>query len=59
VGFDVFPGTVYSLDSLPAKVEWTEVVGISVFTILITFCSTLVTAWWASRFDPVESLRYE
>jgi len=59
IGFDVFPGTVYSLDSLPAKVEWTEVLGISLFTILITFCSTIATAWWASRFDPVESLRYE
>jgi lipoprotein-releasing system permease protein len=59
IGFDVFPGTVYSLDSLPAKVEWTEVLGISVFTVLITFCSTLATAWWASRFDPVEALRYE
>ena len=59
VGFDVFPGTVYSLDSLPAKVEWTEVLTISVFTVAITFCSTLMTAWWASRFDPVEALRYE
>jgi lipoprotein-releasing system permease protein len=59
LGFDIFPGTVYSLDSLPAKVEWTEVLGISIFTVVITFCSTLATAWWASRFDPVESLRYE
>ena len=26
VGFDVFPGTVYSLETLPARVEWAEVV---------------------------------
>ncbi|WP_395647287.1 lipoprotein-releasing ABC transporter permease subunit [Terricaulis sp.] len=58
-GFDVFPGSVYSLESLPAKVEWIEVLIISVFTIVLTFSATLATAWWASRLDPVEALRYE
>ncbi|MGQ0531191.1 MAG: lipoprotein-releasing ABC transporter permease subunit [Caulobacteraceae bacterium] len=58
-GFDLFPGTVYSLETLPARVEWGEVAMISVFTILVTFSATLLTAWWASRFDPVEALRYE
>jgi lipoprotein-releasing system permease protein len=58
-GFDVFPGTVYSLETLPARVEWGEVVLISVFTIIVTFASTLLTSAWASRFDPVEALRYE
>ncbi len=59
VGFDIFPDTVYSLSSLPAKVEWGEVAIVSFFTILVTFVSTLVTAWWAARLDPVEALRYE
>jgi lipoprotein-releasing system permease protein len=58
-GFDLFPGTVYSLETLPARVEWSEVALISFFTILVTFVSTLVTSAWASRFDPVEALRYE
>lgn len=58
-GFDPFPGTVYSLETLPAKVEWGEVVTISVFTIAVTFGATLMAAWWASRLDPVEALRYE
>jgi lipoprotein-releasing system permease protein len=59
VGFDVFPGTVYSLETLPARVEWGEVALVSFFTILVTFASTLLTSAWASRFDPVEALRYE
>jgi len=59
LGFDIFPGTVYSLETLPARVEWAEVVIISLFTIAVNFSSTLLTAWWASRFDPVEALRYE
>jgi lipoprotein-releasing system permease protein len=58
-GFDPFPGTVYSLETLPAKVEWGEVGMISIFTIIVTFSSTLAAAWWASRLDPVEALRYE
>jgi lipoprotein-releasing system permease protein len=58
-GFDVFPGSVYSLDSLPAKVEWVEVVLTSLATLGVTFSSTAVTAWWASRLDPVEALRFE
>lgn len=59
VGFDVFPGTVYSLETLPARVEWGEVALVSFFTIVVTFAATLTTAWWASRLDPVEALRYE
>ena len=59
VGFDIFPGTVYSLDTLPAKLDYGEIALVVIFTILVNFTSTLVTAWWASRFDPVEALRYE
>jgi lipoprotein-releasing system permease protein len=59
LGFDIFPGTVYSLETLPARVEWPEVATIAFFTIAVNFSSTLLTAWWASRFDPVEALRYE
>ncbi len=59
LGFDIFPGTVYSLESLPAKVEPIEVTIVSLFTILIVFSSTAIAAWWGSLFDPVEALRYE
>jgi len=59
IGFDIFPGTVYSLETLPARVEWGEVAMIAFFTIVVTFASTLVTSAWAARFDPVEALRYE
>jgi lipoprotein-releasing system permease protein len=58
-GFDPFPGTVYSLETLPAKVEWSEVGIVSFFTIAVTFASTAITSWWASLHDPVEALRYE
>lgn len=58
-GFDLFPGDVYSLDKLPAKVEWPEVWTVSGFALLMSFIATLPMAWRASRLDPVEALRYE
>ncbi|HWA00854.1 MAG TPA: lipoprotein-releasing ABC transporter permease subunit [Caulobacterales bacterium] len=59
VGFDIFPGTVYSLESLPAKLEWPEVALISGWALLMSLLWTLPTAWRASKLDPVEALRYE
>jgi lipoprotein-releasing system permease protein len=59
LGVDIFRGSVYSLETLPAIVEWSEVAVVSIFTIAIVFASTAITAWWGSLFDPVEALRYE
>ncbi len=58
-GFDLFPGDVYSLEQLPAKVEWAEVAVVTGFALLMSFVATLPMAWRASRLDPVEALRYE
>ncbi len=58
-GFDLFPGDVYSLEQLPAKVEWGEVFTVAGFALLMSFVATLPMAWRASRLDPVEALRYE
>jgi len=58
-GFDLFPGDVYQLEELPAKVEWPEVWTVAGFALLMSFVATLPMAWRASRLDPVEALRYE
>jgi lipoprotein-releasing system permease protein len=59
IGFDVFPGSVYSLDQLPAKLDWGEVALVTGWALLMSFLATLPTAWRASKLDPVEALRYE
>ena len=57
--FKVLPPSVYYIDKFPSKVDPTVVVAIVVISIGISFIATLYPSWQASRFDPVEGLRYE
>jgi lipoprotein-releasing system permease protein len=59
IGRPIFPGDVYSLDRLPAKVEWGEVALVTGWALAMSMLATLPPAWRASRLDPVEALRYE
>lgn len=56
-GARLLPGSAF--ESLPARVDWIETISVALFTIAVTFTATLITAWWASRADPIESLRYD
>ncbi|MFN3522976.1 MAG: lipoprotein-releasing ABC transporter permease subunit [Phenylobacterium sp.] len=58
-GAQVFNSDVYFLSHVPAKVDWSEVVVIVGFALVMSFLATLPPAWRASRLDPVEALRYE
>jgi len=56
-GAQLLPGSAFQ--SLPSKVDWVETILVGLFTVAITFGATVLTAAWASRADPVESLRYD
>ena len=58
-GVSVFNSDVYQLSHIPARIDWTEVSFIVVFSLLVSFLMTLPPAWQAARLDPVEALRYE
>ncbi|OYV86343.1 MAG: multidrug ABC transporter substrate-binding protein [Acidiphilium sp. 21-68-69] len=58
-GTQLFNPTVYYLESLPAKLVWSQVVEVVVIAIGLSFVATLYPSWRAARTDPVEALRHE
>lgn len=54
---EVFPKSVYMLDAIPAKLQWSEVAIVTGWAFLMTVLTTLIPSMWASRLDPVEALR--
>ncbi|MDM7916733.1 MAG: FtsX-like permease family protein [Candidatus Eisenbacteria bacterium] len=57
--FIKLPGDVYFIDTLPVRVEWPDVLAIEIAVLALSAAATLLPAWWASRFDPVEAIRHE
>ncbi len=57
--FKVLPPSVYYIDTFPSKVEPSVVIAVVLISICISFLATLYPSYQASRFDPVEGLRYE
>jgi lipoprotein-releasing system permease protein len=52
------PGDVYFLTTLPVKLEIPDLLTIIVATLVICFLATLYPARQASRFNPVEGIRF-
>lgn len=53
------PAEVYSLDTLPVSVQWLDVAGVLVLSIVIAYLATLYPARQAASLDPVEAIRHE
>ena len=56
-GSELFSEEIYFLTQIPSKTEWSEVLYISLFSIILCFIATLYPAKKASKLDPVEALR--
>lgn len=50
---------VYFVNYLPSYIEWSDVVTISIASLILSLLATIYPAWRAAKLDPVESLRYE
>ncbi|MFV0348107.1 MAG: lipoprotein-releasing ABC transporter permease subunit [Halodesulfovibrio sp.] len=57
--FIELPKGVYSLDTLPVLIEWSDLLIIGVSAMVLCFVATIYPARQAARLEPVEALRYE
>jgi lipoprotein-releasing system permease protein len=53
------PEEIYTINTLPVSVEWSDVLTICGVAITICFLATLYPSLRAARLEPVEALRYE
>lgn len=50
---------VYFVDYLPSKLDWHNVIKVSLAALIMSFIATIYPAWRASKIQPAEALRYE
>jgi lipoprotein-releasing system permease protein len=58
-GTPLFDPTVYYLESLPAKLDWHQVIAVLVMAFALSLLATIYPSWRAARIDPIEALRRE
>ncbi|RLA51867.1 MAG: lipoprotein-releasing system transmembrane subunit, LolC/LolE family, partial [Gammaproteobacteria bacterium] len=58
-GVKLFDPSVYFISELPADLQWTDVSGVVLASLLLSLLATLYPAWRAARIAPAEVLRYE
>ncbi len=58
-GIPILAEQLYFLSTIPARVDWSEVLGIVALSLLLSFLATLYPARRAASLDPAEVLRYE
>lgn len=51
--------SIYMIDHLPVDIRPLEFLVVGVVAMLVSLVATIGPAWWASRLNPVEGLRYE
>lgn len=56
---EVFDPQTYGIDGLPAILDWAEVIRTGLYALFMSMAVSLIPAWWASRQDPVNALRFE
>ena len=49
----------FIIDYLPSKIQVSDVIGVCVCALLMSFFATIYPAWRASKIEPAEALRYE
>ncbi len=58
-GTPLFDPTIYYLESLPAKLDWHQVMEVLLMSFALSILATIYPSWRAARIDPIEALRSE
>jgi len=58
-GMQFLSADIYYISELPSRLEWLDVIGITVASLLMSFFATWYPAWRAAKTQPAEALRYE
>jgi len=58
-GTKLFDPTVYYLESLPAKLDWHQVLEVILMSFALSLFATIYPSWRAANIDPIETLRGE
>jgi lipoprotein-releasing system permease protein len=58
-GVKLFDPSVYFISELPSDLQWPDVGGVILASLLLSLLATLYPAWRATRIAPAEVLRYE
>ena len=59
LGFKFFSKDVYLIPDLPSEVQYDDVAGVALISLVLAFLATLYPSWRASKTNPAEALRYE
>ncbi len=58
-GFEVLPQGIYLINRLPSEIIWSDVIIISLVSLVLSVLATIVPSASAARMSPVEALRHE
>ena len=59
LGVAFLPGSIYVISRMPSDPRLSDVLPITLISLVLAFLATLYPSWRASRVNPAEALRYE